>query len=67
MTKRLKRSLILSALYTLIVMVVLYVLHDGTPAESLQWVFILAPVQFIGVFLLNYFDLQKNADVKEED
>ena len=67
MTKRLKRSLILSALYTVIVMVVLYVLHDGTPAETLKWVLILAPVQFIGVFLLNYFDLQKNADIEKED
>ena len=67
MTKRFKRSLILSALYTVIVMVVLYVIHDGTPKESLRWVLILAPVQFIGVFLLNYYDLQKNADVNKED
>jgi hypothetical protein len=67
MTKRLKRSLILSALYTVIVMVVLYVIHDGTPEESLRWVLILAPVQFLGVFLLNYYDLQKNADVNKEE
>ena len=66
MTKRLKKSLILSAIYTLIVMVVVYVLHDGTPKETMVWILLLAPVQFLGVFLLNYFDLQKHADVKED-
>ena len=66
MTKRLKKSLILSTIYTLIVMVVVYILHDGTPKETMVWILLLAPVQFLGVFLLNYFDLQKHADVKED-
>lgn len=66
MTKRLRKSLILSALYTAIVMIVVYVVHDGTPKESLVWIVLLAPVQFLGVFLLNYFDLQKHADVEED-
>ncbi|PWQ96167.1 hypothetical protein [Leucothrix arctica] len=65
MTKRLRKSLILSAMYTAIVMVVVYVVHDGTPKESMVWILLLAPVQFLGVFLLNYFDLQKHADVEE--
>jgi len=65
MTKRLRKSLILSAMYTAIVMVVVYVVHDGTPKESMVWILLLAPVQFLGVFLLNYFDLQKHADVED--
>ena len=67
MTKRLKKSLILSSIYTVIVMIVVYMLHSGSPEETLLWVVLLAPVQFLGVFLLNYFDLQKHADVKDED
>ena len=66
MTKRLRKSLILSAIYTVIVMVVVYVVHGGTPKESLVWIVLLAPVQFLGVFLLNYFDLQKHADAEED-
>ena len=52
-------------MYTAIVMVVVYVVHDGTPKESMVWILLLAPVQFLGVFLLNYFDLQKHADVED--